>query len=314
MRFALEGNAGAQAPHPLECGLCAYQAVTRTNFSPGAVRPCSIQFTRCSCGWTAAGQRRNPDITGALRPMAQSPAYTTRSGLRRATVLQATKSYRGFESDALRQRVCTWGVVPACVARKAPQWGLSFVERPPENGPSVPERANSPNFLWGVIVEWSFVRQDDQMSMDEPRDYFQWKSEQPLRVRIPTGPITTVGSNPDRWRDEPCPFSRGKADMLRPPVNVGSDPKRSWRACRNEPRKTRLPRALWHSFANYAFGTTGRRKCHWRVSSADWRPSLPLTWSDRRFSRRRMFNRGLTTTLTEQDYCYRADPRVCSGW
>ena len=187
MRFALEGNAGAQAPHPLECGLCAYQAVTRTNFSPGAVRPCSIQFTRCSCGWTAAGQRRNPDITGALRPMAQSPAYTTRSGLRRATVLQATKSYRGFESDALRQRVCTWGVVPACVARKAPQWGLSFVERPPENGPSVPERANSPNFLWGVIGEWSFVRQDDQMSMDEPRDYFQWKSEQPLRVRILTG-------------------------------------------------------------------------------------------------------------------------------
>ena len=78
-------------------------------------------------------------------------------------------------------------VVAACVARKAPQWGLSFVERPPENGPSVPERANSPNFLWGVMVEWSFVRQDDQMSMDEPRDYFQWKSEQPLRVRILTG-------------------------------------------------------------------------------------------------------------------------------
>ena len=101
--------------------------------------------------------------------------------------MQASNSYRGFESDALRQRGCTWGVVPACVARKAPQWGLSFVERPPENGPSVPERANSPNFLWGVMVEWSFVRQDDQMSMDEPRDYFQWKSEQPLRVRILTG-------------------------------------------------------------------------------------------------------------------------------
>lgn len=47
-----------------------------------------------------------------------------------------------------------------------------------------------------------------------------------------------------------------------------------------ERHKTRLPRALWHSFANYAFGTTDRRKRHWRVSNADWRPSSPLTWSD----------------------------------
>ena len=47
--------------------------------------------------------RRNPDNAGTFRPIARWPAYTTRSGLRRATVLQATKSYRGFESDALRQ-------------------------------------------------------------------------------------------------------------------------------------------------------------------------------------------------------------------
>src|SRR5689334_7699376 len=50
--------------------------------------------------------RRNPDNTGTFRPIAQSPAHTTRSGLRRAIVLQATKSYRGFESDALRHSVC----------------------------------------------------------------------------------------------------------------------------------------------------------------------------------------------------------------
>jgi len=278
------------------------------------VRPCSIRFTRCSSGWTATDRGEETPIIRAF--LAQSPGrwLTPAFRLERRDSAASNKQLPRVRIRCSPPAGLHVGVVPACVARKAPQWGLSFVERPPENGPSVPERANSPNFLWGVIVEWSFVRQDDQMSMDEPRDYFQWKSEQPLRVRIPTGPITTVGSNPDRWRDEPCPFSRGKADMLRPPVNVGSDPKRSWRACRNEPRKTRLPRALWHSFANYAFGTTGRRKCHWRVSSADWRPSLPLTWSDRRFSRRRMFNRGLTTTLTEQDYCYRADPRVCSGW
>lgn len=68
-------------------------------------------------------------------------------------------------------------VVAACVARKAPQWGLSFVERPPENGPGVLGRANSPDFLWAMMVEWSFVMQDEQIPKRQLRDYLQWKSE-----------------------------------------------------------------------------------------------------------------------------------------
>ena len=68
-------------------------------------------------------------------------------------------------------------VIAACVARKAPQWGLSFVERPPENGPGVLGRANSPDFLWAMMVEWSFVMQDGQIPKRQLRDYLQWKSE-----------------------------------------------------------------------------------------------------------------------------------------
>jgi hypothetical protein len=41
--------------------------------------------------------------------------------------------------------------------------GLSFVERPPENVPGVLGRANSPDFLWAMMVEWSFVMQDDEI-------------------------------------------------------------------------------------------------------------------------------------------------------
>jgi hypothetical protein len=78
-------------------------------------------------------------------------------------------------------------VVAARVARKAPQWGLSFVERPPENGPGVLGRANSPDFLWAMMVEWSFVMQDDQL----PKGAVAGLPSVEIRT-------ATSGSNPDR--------------------------------------------------------------------------------------------------------------------
>jgi hypothetical protein len=75
--------------------------------------------------------------------------------------------------------------------------GPVFFERPPENEPQTPGYANSPDFLRATMVEWSFVRHGDEMATMHSRDYFQWKSEQPLPVRIPTGLIATGGSNPD---------------------------------------------------------------------------------------------------------------------
>jgi hypothetical protein len=57
-------------------------------------------------------------------------------------------------------------VIAACIARRAPQWGLSFAERPPENGLGVPGHPNLAGFLWTTMVEWSFVRHDDQTSGD----------------------------------------------------------------------------------------------------------------------------------------------------
>jgi hypothetical protein len=42
-----------------------------------------------------------------------------------------------------------------------PQWGLSFVERPPENRSGISEHAKSPRFLWAMMVEWSFAMHDD---------------------------------------------------------------------------------------------------------------------------------------------------------
>jgi hypothetical protein len=53
------------------------------------------------------------------------------------------------------------GVVSVCVAREAPQRGLSFVKRPPENGPAIPGQAKSVDFLWAMMVEWSFGMHKD---------------------------------------------------------------------------------------------------------------------------------------------------------
>ena len=78
-------------------------------------------------------------------------------------------------------------VVPACIARKAPQWGLSFVERPPENVSGLPRHANSLDFLLALMVEWSLVMHDVETSGDALRRL------PPVEIRI-----ATTSSNPDR--------------------------------------------------------------------------------------------------------------------
>jgi hypothetical protein len=99
------------------------------------------------------------------------------------------------------------GVVPARVARKAPQWGLSLVQRPLENATGIVGHANSPDFLWAMMVEWSFAMHDIRRRGRHSRDHYQWKSEQPLPVRIPAGLFTTRSSNPDRQARGQRPFS-----------------------------------------------------------------------------------------------------------
>ena len=77
--------------------------------------------------------------------------------------------------------------VAAHAARKAPQWGLSFFERPPENESGRLGGANSPHFLRPMMVEWLFVMHDNPVSNDALARL--------LSVEIRTA---TSGSNPGR--------------------------------------------------------------------------------------------------------------------
>ena len=90
------------------------------------VRPCFIQFTRCSFGWTATDKREeSPTILILLRPIDRSPPSGAPSGLRRATVLQATKATAGSNPMLSASQSARVGSCRVC-SEKGPAMGPFF--------------------------------------------------------------------------------------------------------------------------------------------------------------------------------------------
>ena len=75
-------------------------------------------------------------------------------------------------------------VVASCIARNAPQWGLFFVERPPENVSGLPTYANSPHFLWAMMVEWLFGMHVDKRPPLLQRTVFTLAARRQISTRL----------------------------------------------------------------------------------------------------------------------------------